>query len=59
MQWTCDCTEAYYELIALGGLRFIRRTVLRNGKSVIHESDRWSFRVADALWSALLMGQAR
>ena len=35
VKWTCDCTEVFYELIALGGLRFIRRTALRAGKTVI------------------------
>lgn len=59
MQWTCECDEVFYELIALGGLRFVRRAALRNGKAVIHESDRSSFHVANATWSALLMGCAR
>ncbi|MEV1240174.1 hypothetical protein [Nonomuraea sp. NPDC049750] len=59
MQWTCDCDEVFYELIALGGLRFIRRTALRAGKAVIHESERWSFHVANAMWSALISGHVR
>ena len=59
LRWTCDCTEVFYELITLGGLRFIRRTALRDGKSVIHESDRWSLHAANAMWDALLMGNAR
>ncbi|WP_433515937.1 hypothetical protein ACQP2T_10345 [Nonomuraea sp. CA-143628] len=59
MRWTCDCDEVFYELIALGGLRFIRRIALQNRKTVIHESDRWSFSVANAMWTALLSGHAR
>ena len=59
LRWTCDCTEVFYELVAFGGLRFIRRTALRAGKTVIHESDRWSFHAANAMWGALLMGRAR
>ncbi len=59
LRWTCDCEEVVYELVALGGLRFIRRTALRGGKGVIHESDRWSLHAANAMWDALLTGNAR
>jgi len=50
LRCTCDCDEVVYELVALGGLRFIRRTAFRDGKSVIQESDRWSLHVANAMW---------
>ena len=59
LRWTCDCHEVVYELIALGGLRFIRRTDRRGGRTVAHESDRWSIHVADSMWSALLLGHVR
>jgi hypothetical protein len=59
LRWTCDCTDVFYELIALGGLRFIRRTALQGKKSVIHESDRWSLHVAHDRWRALLFGHVR
>lgn len=57
MKWTCDCTEVFYELITLGGSRFIRRTAHRAGKTIIHESDRWPLHVANDMWLALLFGR--
>ena len=53
--WTCDCTSPVYELCASGGQWFIRRTT-----DAVEESRQWPlWHEAQAMWSALLMGQVR
>lgn len=59
LRWTCDCQPVVYELLTLGGVGYIRRTMSVRGKKVVHETDRWIDQVADAFWSSLLFGHVR
>ncbi|MFC4007820.1 hypothetical protein ACFOY2_11340 [Nonomuraea purpurea] len=59
LRWTCDCTGSFYELRQAGGLRFIRWTLREQETDVIRVSDPWPAKVADAQWTALLMGHLR
>ncbi len=53
--WTCDCRAPFFELCHAGGVAYIRRTQLNE----VHETYRWSFKEAEAVWRALLDGDAR
>ncbi|GAA2897770.1 hypothetical protein GCM10010517_62870 [Streptosporangium fragile] len=55
---TCACRVQSYELCASGGLMFIRRTTMRSGKAVVHETDRWPSKQATNVWTLLLSGRA-
>jgi hypothetical protein len=53
--WTCDCRTPFFELCHAAGVAYIRRTQLNE----VHETYRWSFKEAEAVWRALLGGDAR
>ncbi|GAA3132954.1 hypothetical protein GCM10017600_44660 [Streptosporangium carneum] len=55
---TCICQVQSYELCASGGLLFIRRTTVKSGKAVVHETDRWLSKQARGTWLLLLAGRA-
>lgn len=57
--WTCDCRATVYELCHAGGQGYIRKTHQLQGAPQVSETYRWLFREADAVWTALLMGDAR
>jgi hypothetical protein len=59
LRWTCDCQPVVYELVTLGGARYIRRTQIINEKKVVHETDRWIDHVADGMWNSPLFGHVR
>ncbi|GGO78239.1 hypothetical protein GCM10012289_59780 [Nonomuraea cavernae] len=59
LRWTCDCQPVVYELVTLGGVRYIRRIQTLKERRLIHETDRWIDRVAEGLWNALLFGHVR
>ncbi|GGO68403.1 hypothetical protein GCM10012289_27090 [Nonomuraea cavernae] len=56
---TCDCVNTVYELCHAGGQAHIRRTRRGDGPVQVHESHRWLFKEAQAVWLALLDGRAR
>lgn len=58
--WTCyEHRLTSYELCEVGGLAFIRRTVVSRGRRVVSESDAWPHGEAQVVWAALLAGRAR
>lgn len=58
--WTCArCRFVSYELCEVAGLGFIRRTVNRQGRREVTESDAWPSVQAREMWSMLVNGWAR
>ncbi|WP_433220481.1 hypothetical protein [Microtetraspora malaysiensis] len=56
--WTCDCTARFYELYAMAGVGFIRRTIQRTPVSIA-ETNRWPLRQAREVWADIMAGRAR
>jgi hypothetical protein len=56
---TCECLATVYELCALGGAYFIRRTVRGPEDVQSCDSPHTRQRKAERLWFLLLRGQAR
>ncbi|MGK5551701.1 hypothetical protein ACSNOI_08805 [Actinomadura kijaniata] len=59
MTHTCECLATVYELCAVGGNYFIRRTVRGPDGDQVHETSRTRQRRAEELWFRLLRGRAR
>lgn len=57
LSWTCHCAGIVYELCAMGGQAFLRRTDPETGKAF--ETHRMSTREGEATWQALLSGRVR
>ncbi|MFC4059521.1 hypothetical protein ACFOWE_14550 [Planomonospora corallina] len=56
---TCVCQEVQFELCEAGGLAFIRRLRVLQGRVVVHETE-WTVTArAVRLWELLLRGRAR
>jgi hypothetical protein len=56
---TCECLATLYELCALGGTYFIRRTIRGESRDEVHESPRLIPGRTGGLWFRLLHGHAR
>ncbi len=56
---TCECLATLYELCAVGGVYFIRRTVRGPVDDEVWESPRNRLRSVEDLWVRLLRGRAR